>query len=341
MSEIDDKENYLLTTWYGVFIIRDEKIIEKRLFPKNPDVISKKRMMIKQGLILPEEKELAEIFRGNICVTTKRLARLGEFKENIELDKTLLNDLSFDDDILREALLIQGEKELKDSVDTDKHLGRAVETIRDLNETINILTERLRDWYSLHYPELEEDTNSKKFVELIAEFGDRESIVENTNIDGNTVGKNITENEKELYKRLAKEVKSMMDFKEMLTGYVEKSIKETAPSLTKLTGPKLGGELISHAGSLKKLASMPASTIQVLGAEKSLFRHLERGTDPPKHGYILQHPIVHGAAPNKRGKVARTFANKIAIAARVDYFGNRDIGDRLREELESRLANLK
>jgi len=86
---------------------------------------------------------------------------------------------------------------------------------------------------------------------------------------------------------------------------------------------------------------MPASTIQVLGAEKALFRSLKTGSRPPKHGIIFQHPYLHDAKKWQRGKIARAMAGKIAIAARADLFGGRFIGDELRAELEKRVEEIK
>jgi len=97
----------------------------------------------------------------------------------------------------------------------------------------------------------------------------------------------------------------------------------------------LGARLISIAGSLERLARLPSSTIQILGAEKALFRHLRSGAKPPKHGVILQHPIVSGA--KNKGRAARKLASKTAIAAKMDFYGNRDISKKLKEDLEAKM----
>ncbi len=118
-------------------------------------------------------------------------------------------------------------------------------------------------------------------------------------------------------------------------------MRDRAPTLTELTGVRLGAELIAQAGSLEEMAKLPSSTIQVLGAEKALFSHLSKGTKPPKHGLILQHPYVHKADMENRGKIARVFANKIAIATRVDYFGCENKGPKIRKDLEKRIKEIK
>jgi nucleolar protein 56 len=116
---------------------------------------------------------------------------------------------------------------------------------------------------------------------------------------------------------------------------------EAAPNLSAVIGPLLGARLISKTGSLSRLASLPASTIQILGAEKALFRALRKRGKPPKHGIIFQHPYVHTCPRKIRGKVARLLASRIAVAARVDYFSGRFIGEELKKDVENRLKALK
>ena len=102
----------------------------------------------------------------------------------------------------------------------------------------------------------------------------------------------------------------------------------------------MGARLIALTGGLVNLAKMPASTIQVLGAEKALFRSLKTGTRPPKHGIIFQHTLIHEAKRWQRGKVARAIAGKLAIAARTDAFSGKYIGDRLQAGLDKRIEEI-
>jgi nucleolar protein 56 len=126
-----------------------------------------------------------------------------------------------------------------------------------------------------------------------------------------------------------------------LEKYIGELMEEVAPNTSALTGATLGARLIALAGGLENLAKMPASTIQVLGAEKALFRSLTTGARPPKHGVIFQHALIHGAKRWLRGKVARVFAGKLAIAVRADAFGGGGlISDRLKGELEKRVEEL-
>jgi nucleolar protein 56 len=123
--------------------------------------------------------------------------------------------------------------------------------------------------------------------------------------------------------------------------YVERSATGLAPNVTALAGPVLAARLVSLAGGVEALARLPASTVQLLGAEKALFRHLREHTLPPKHGVLFLHPVVHRAPPWQRGAIARAFAGKIAIAARADAFSRRDIAASLKEALDASLASIR
>jgi len=125
-----------------------------------------------------------------------------------------------------------------------------------------------------------------------------------------------------------------------LNGYVESQMKKVAPNVAEIAGATIGARLMAKAGGLDRLAILPASTIQILGAEKALFRALRTGARPPKHGILFQHQAVHTAPKWQRGKIARTLANKIAIAARVDYYrGSEDAS--IKAGLDKRLESIK
>jgi len=118
-------------------------------------------------------------------------------------------------------------------------------------------------------------------------------------------------------------------------------MKTIAPNTSEIIGPLIGARLLSLAGGMDRLAMLPASTIQVLGAEKALFRFKKEGGKPPKHGVIFQHPLINKAPRSSRGKIARVLAAKISTAAKADFFTKRDISDELREDLERRLMEIR
>ncbi len=126
-----------------------------------------------------------------------------------------------------------------------------------------------------------------------------------------------------------------------LEEHIEEDMEKNASNISSIVGPMIGARLISSAGSLKKLAMLPASTIQVLGAEKALFRFKKEGGKPPKHGYIFQHNYVNKSPRKLRGKIARVIALKISIAAKADVFTKRDISKDLCKELDERMKDIR
>ncbi len=122
---------------------------------------------------------------------------------------------------------------------------------------------------------------------------------------------------------------------------IEVDMYKIAPNTSRIVGPLIGARLISLAGGMQKLAIMPASTVQILGAEKALFRFKKEGGKPPKHGVIFQHPLINKAARTERGKIARLLAAKIATATKADVFTKRDISNDLKEGLNKRIKEIK
>ncbi|MCS7109448.1 MAG: hypothetical protein NZ903_01470, partial [Candidatus Micrarchaeota archaeon] len=151
----------------------------------------------------------------------------------------------------------------------------------------------------------------------------------------------LEEKDLDAIKIVAQQIIALEEIKKQLQQYEDELVREIAPNLVEVGGPRITAKLIAHVGSLEKLARLPASTIQVLGAEKALFKHLRRKTKPPKHGIIFQHTIVHSVPKNKRGKIARALATKLAIAAKIDVFGKgKFIGKELRVEFEKRVKEI-
>jgi RNA processing factor Prp31 len=137
-----------------------------------------------------------------------------------------------------------------------------------------------------------------------------------------------------VYSSVLKEIKS-------LENQIEIDMNNIAPNTSKLAGPIIGARLISISGGLDRLALLPASTIQILGAEKALFRYKKEGGKPPKHGVIFQHSYINKASRNTRGKIARAFATKISTAVKADVFTKRDLSDELKKDLQKRIKEIR
>jgi nucleolar protein 56 len=144
-----------------------------------------------------------------------------------------------------------------------------------------------------------------------------------------------------ILKKIANEVLSQSELRRILADYIENTMEVVAPNVKQILTALVGARLISKAGSLSRLAFSSASTIQVLGAEKALFRALKSGARPPKHGLLFQHPMVHSAPKWQRGKIARAVASKVAIAARIDLYRHSGKDESILNKLEHRIAEIK
>lgn len=233
---------------------------------------------------------------------------------------------------------------------------QAIQTIDDLDKTINLFMSRVREWYGLHFPELDRlidkhETYSRlvtnlqrrgKFtIETLAKEGvptvKAKKIAQAAKA---SFGADIEDTDLDQIRLMCQNTLALYDFRNSLETYVDATMSEIAPNVRALAGPLLGARLIALASGLGNLAKMPASTIQVLGAEKALFRSLRTGARPPKHGIVFQHTLIHEAKHWQRGKVARALAGKLAIAARTDAYSNKYAGDELKHALDKRIEEI-
>ena len=257
---------------------------------------------------------------------------------------------------LRRKVLEQTKKKLAEAyTEKDRYVIQAIEALDDVDAVFNLLVARIREWYSLHFPELNTLVKDHEDFLRIVLLGRRSELSEDVlekivgkkmagvilNAAKNSSGTDVGDEDLEMVKILAKSALEMREYRKKLVEYIDRIMGEVAPNVKHIAGPLLGARLIAKAGGLKKLSLLPASTIQVLGAEKALFRHLTKGTRPPKHGILFQHPWVRNAKRWQRGKIARSLAAKLAIAAREDYFGGKFIADKLKSELEERVKEIK
>ncbi len=260
-------------------------------------------------------------------------------------------------ELLREFALRASEERIKEeAARLDLHIVQIISAIDELDREVNVLAARVREWYGLHFPELDGLLQDPKlYVRLVSALGRREGFVQDRLIElgvsrskaaaieeaaRRTKGADIRDEELALLRSLASEAYNLYQLRGRLANQLENLMSQVAPNITNLVGATIGARLIARAGSLDDLAKMPASTIQVLGAEKALFRALRRGGKPPKHGVIFQHPLVHGAPKWQRGKIARAIAAKLAIAARMDRYSG-VLDPTLKEKLDRRIREIK
>jgi nucleolar protein 56 len=218
----------------------------------------------------------------------------------------------------------------------DLHIIQSINALDELDKIINTVGARMREWYGLHFPELDNLVSSLGvYAEIVSRAGLRENIIveilQSIGLQDKKVevildaakrskGGDMTPENLAIVKRLADEVIAQSDLRRVLADHIEAAMETVAPNVKELLTAAVGARIISKAGSLARLARLPASTIQILGAEKALFRALKTGARPPKHGLLFQHPLIHSAPKWQRGKIARAVASKVAIAARIDYY---------------------
>ncbi|MCX6776455.1 MAG: hypothetical protein NTY73_00565 [Candidatus Micrarchaeota archaeon] len=254
----------------------------------------------------------------------------------------------------REEFLEKARAGVKEAyLEKDRQLIQCVNAIDEIDKTSNLLFERLQEWYGIYFPELRVK-EPEKYCELVLRINrksiNREELsgivgADSANViaekAGRSMGVDLGDNDLGEIRKLAKEILNMQSMRSSFEKYEIGFAKELCPNLCYLIEAPLAAKLIAHAGSLKRLANMPASTIQVLGAEKALFKHLRNHTRPPKHGLLFQHPWVNSAPKKERGKIARLLSTKIAIALKADFYSKNFIADRLKVDLDRRMEEIR
>ncbi|KAI9332050.1 hypothetical protein BDR26DRAFT_909154 [Obelidium mucronatum] len=236
---------------------------------------------------------------------------------------------------------------------------KAIHLLDDLDKELNTYAMRVKEWYGWHFPEMTKIiVDNLAYAKVVKTMGFRSNAA---NVDLSTVlpeelekevkdaaeismGTEISDEDIDNIHHLADQIISITEYRVQLYDYLKNRMAAIAPNLTCLVGELVGARLIAHAGSLLNLSKQPASTIQILGAEKALFRALKSKHDTPKYGLIYHASLVGQAGPKLKGKVARSVATKCALSIRVDALGEHDgptVGIEMRAKLEARLRQLE
>ncbi|PWI49611.1 C/D box methylation guide ribonucleoprotein complex aNOP56 subunit [Candidatus Heimdallarchaeota archaeon B3_Heim] len=340
----------ILTHQFKVFLHEHEEEIRKALPDITEEIVSDNAMIV---------DHLREIGYDQV-----RFASTGEFstfRTNINAYLVEKLNLASPTDLIslmRKKSLVHTQTLLRENVEArDKYLAQAINSIDDINSILNLIFARLSEWYGIHFPELQELVrDNNQYIRLVSKMqGKLRSEIATDEIVSlserrqeliheaaeKSLGAEISTYDMNPISNLASFGVEILNTKETLEKYIEESMKEVAPNLQLLVGSLLGARLISLVGSLENLAKRSSGTIQVLGAEKALFRHLRSGEDPPKHGVIFQSQFIHSAKMHQRGKIARALAGKLSIAARVDFFSGEFIAPTLLKDLEKRIDEIK
>jgi len=369
---------------FGILAFDQEnRLVEQALFPKKPQEAAKILGKIEAGKLTDEIVSLIEALGKKgykiFVFENEILAKEAEKKLDAEVEVSKPSEAG---DLLRsnpEQLAVQTGF-AKDSEDfslwmhniameitklrvkgavekRDLVVAQAIQTLDELDKSINMLMARVREWYGIHFPELDRLLEKHEtYARLVVRLGNKDNfIVEKlekedvpkakaegiAKVAEKSMGADITEADLEQIQTLSKDILNLYQLRQDLEGYLDSTMEEVAPNTKYLVGSLLGARLIAVAGGLTNLAKRPASTIQVLGAEKALFRSLKTGARPPKHGLIFQHTLLHDAKRWQRGKIARALAGKLAIAARADAFGGRNIGEELKAGMDKRIGEIR
>jgi nucleolar protein 56 len=259
---------------------------------------------------------------------------------------------------LREFAINLSSSRVKEASEKlDLHIIQSINALDELDKIINTVGARMREWYGLHFPELDNLlSNLVVYAEIVSKAGLRENIIveilQSIGLPEKKVevildaakrskGGDMTPENLAIVKRLADEVIAQSDLRRVLADHIEAAMEIVAPNVKELLTAAVGARIISKAGSLARLARLPASTIQILGAEKALFRALKTGARPPKHGLLFQHPLIHSAPKWQRGKIARAVASKVAIAARIDYYRHNGKDNTIYSKLKNRIEEIQ
>lgn len=278
----------------------------------------------------------------------EKLALETGFVEQLEELRELIRGISTD--LTRLRVRRAGEKR-------DLMVAQAILSIDDLDRTTNLFMGRIREWYGLHFPELDRLVDKNEtYAKLVLDLGERTNFTREhlqeqgmsaskaaqiTEMAERSMGAQLRDIDIEQIQALCRQTLEQCASRQALQEYADSTVEEVAPNVQALVGSLLAARLLALAGGLMNLAKMPASTIQVLGAEKALFRALKTGTRPPKHGVIFQDTLIHEAKRWQRGKMSRALAGKLAIAARTDAFTGRYIGEVLKADLDKRVEEIK
>jgi nucleolar protein 56 len=304
---------YIFTNIIGSFVFDEQLNVVEKIILNEGDIAEdiEKKLSEKHKAIIPETKQLRKI--------------LEFFKKDEFFRQFYKRNILFT------------KKQIKDSVSRDILIMETIACVEDIDKVINTLSKRLREWYSYYNPEFSNSiSNNERFAYLILEKTKKELLKEINIPEDSTMGADLSNEDLAPILSLAAELKTLYLARQNFEKYLETLMNQTAPNLTAITGITIGAKLIEKAGGLKRLSQFPASTIQLLGAEKALFRHMRTGAKAPKYGLLHEHSMISTAKKQNHGKIARALADKISIAVKIDYFKGEFIGDKLRKDLEEK-----
>ncbi|MBA7521810.1 hypothetical protein ES705_13921 [subsurface metagenome] len=285
---------------------------------------------------------------------------LKNFRLNLETQLKKVGINKSKDEILAQykeiSEVLTKKKVSQASGHSDNMIIQIINTLDVIKKSISLFSSHLREWYGLHFPELTDKVVDDNILlaKLVSFIGAREKFTyenlknnfEFTENKINILQKYASDSmganfDLKIVQDYASQIVSLDSYRQGLEDYLTDLMEKSAPNINAIIGSLIGAKLIAKAGSLKKLAFMPSSRIQLLGAEKALYRFLKTGEKRPKHGLIFQWNQIRGSKYYHRGKIARVVAGKIGLSAKVDYFSGEFIGEKMAIEIENKIKEIE
>jgi nucleolar protein 56 len=247
----------------------------------------------------------------------------------------------------REDFFRRARKKVQVAISSrDNLLIQTVSAVDELNKSSNLLCERLTEWYGMHFPEFKTSEPAKYVQGVLAIDRGNPDVAQLEKIFGPlgpsiagraraSMGSPLSEEDLRQVRALASQIQMLWKLRDDIEAYQAKIAQELCPNMSCIAGPSLAAKLVAQAGGLRRMSTFPSSTIQVLGAEKALFKHLKSGSRPPKHGLIFQHALISKSPRKARGKIARALAAKLTIACKADAMSHNFIAEKLKQQFEA------
>ncbi len=270
--------------------------------------------------------------------------------------RNMVNDLADPFEELREKAIAAAKSDIKEAYASEEFaLIQSIDAYNETAKSYNLAYERLSEWYGIYYPEIKignpqtfiglamlmaenQNPTREQLLSLLKDEKKADSILSRLDT---TMGRKLGGEEKIALAGFANMAYRMQSAMAVMESYITAASKRLLPNTSYLTDTMIAAELLSKAGSMERLATMPASTIQLLGAEKALFKHIKYGSKPPKYGILFKLPVITAAKKSVKGKMARMYAAKLTIALKADYYTKNFIAKELKETLDKSVERMK
>ncbi|MCE7747416.1 MAG: C/D box methylation guide ribonucleoprotein complex aNOP56 subunit [Candidatus Heimdallarchaeota archaeon] len=364
----------------GFFVFdNQDKLIEFTAYEKNPEKIAEKIHNLSKYTISEElenifsdlkektiETNSADVqnfsrskgIKSELIIKSENYQAVISKIPEILIQKNYIKDDAEYTVLLKDVSINLSKKSVAySSQRIDKNVVHAILSMDDIDKTTNLFSSRIREWYGVHFPEiLKEVQNHVTLCKIVTEIGTRQKFTENglkdygfsierskklVQLASKSMGASYEDKDLRPLQDMAQKTLDLYEERENLESWIEREMGRIAPNMKAVVGSSIAARLIALAGGLREIAMKPASTVQLLGAEKALFRALKTGAKPPKHGIIYQMPEIHSCPWWQRGNISRAIAGRLTIAARIDFFQGEFYGDQLRIEVEQKIDEIK